>query len=67
MSIEQISRRLSHVRFFASFYKALLPEDLDAIVAYLRTVNAVRNTVAEPEYKMPVHHQPRHASRSAPQ
>jgi mono/diheme cytochrome c family protein len=37
----------------ASFYKALLPEDLDAIVAYLRTVKAVRNTVPEPEYKMP--------------
>jgi mono/diheme cytochrome c family protein len=42
----------------ASFYKALLPEDLDAIVAYLRTVKAVRNTVPEPEYKMPVHRQP---------
>ena len=42
----------------ANFYKALLPEDLDAIVAYLRTVKAVRNTVPEPEYKMPVHRQP---------
>jgi mono/diheme cytochrome c family protein len=42
----------------ASFYKALLPDDLDAIVAYLRTVKAARNTVDEPEYKMPVHHQP---------
>ncbi len=41
-----------------SFYKALVPEDLDAIVAYLRTVKAVQNTVNEPEYKMPVHHQP---------
>jgi mono/diheme cytochrome c family protein len=42
----------------ASFYKALVPEDLDAIVAYLRTVKAVRNTVSEPEYKMPVHREP---------
>jgi len=41
-----------------SFYKALLPDDLDAIVAYLRTLKAVRNTVPEPEYKMPVHRQP---------
>jgi mono/diheme cytochrome c family protein len=29
----------------ASFYKALLPNDLDAIVAYLRTVKPVRNEV----------------------
>jgi mono/diheme cytochrome c family protein len=42
----------------ASFYKALLPEDLDAIVAYLRTVKAVHNTVPEPEYKMPVRREP---------
>jgi mono/diheme cytochrome c family protein len=42
----------------ASFYKALLPDDLDAIVAYLRTLKAVRNTVPDPEYKMPVHRQP---------
>jgi mono/diheme cytochrome c family protein len=42
----------------ASFYKALLPNDLDAIVAYLRTVKAVSNTVSDPEYKMPVHRQP---------
>jgi mono/diheme cytochrome c family protein len=42
----------------ASFYKALLPDDLDAIVAYLRTVKAVSNTVSDPEYKMPVHRQP---------
>lgn len=41
-----------------SFYKALLPRDLDAIVAYLRSINAVRNEVAGPEYKMPVSHQP---------
>jgi len=42
----------------ASFYKALLPDDLDAIVAYLRTVKAVQNTVSDPEYKMPVHREP---------
>jgi hypothetical protein len=41
----------------ASFYKALLPADLDAIVAYLRTVKPVSNEVSLPEYKMPVVHQ----------
>jgi Cytochrome c len=40
-----------------SFYKALLPGDLDAIVAYLRSVRPVRNEVASPKYKMPVRHQ----------
>ncbi|NVO12402.1 MAG: c-type cytochrome [Rhodoplanes sp.] len=39
----------------AGFYKALLPRDLDAIVAYLRTVKPVRNAVRVPEYKAPVH------------
>ncbi len=38
----------------ANFYKALLPGDLDAIVAYLRTVKPVRNEVADPVYKAPV-------------
>ena len=38
----------------ANFYKALLPDDLDAIVAYLRTVKAIRNQVPEPVYKAPV-------------
>ena len=32
----------------ANFYKALLPDDLDAIVAYLRTVKPVRNEVPTP-------------------
>jgi mono/diheme cytochrome c family protein len=41
----------------AAFYKALLPDDLDAIVAYLRTVKPIRNTVPDPQYKMPVHRQ----------
>jgi mono/diheme cytochrome c family protein len=38
----------------ANFYKALLPEDLDAIVAYLRTVRPVRRDVPDPGYKAPV-------------
>ena len=38
----------------ANFYKALLPDDLDAIVAYLRTVKAIRNQVPDPVYKAPV-------------
>jgi Cytochrome c len=42
----------------AGFYKALLPDDLDAIVAYLRTVKPVRNAVPDPEYKLPVHRDP---------
>jgi mono/diheme cytochrome c family protein len=37
------------------FYKALLPDDLDAIIAYLRTVKPVRNMVADPVYRAPVH------------
>jgi mono/diheme cytochrome c family protein len=39
----------------ANFYKALLPEDLDAIVAYLRSIKPIRNQIADPEYKAPVH------------
>ncbi len=34
----------------ANFYKALLPTDLDAIVAYLHTVKAVRSEVPDPVY-----------------
>ncbi len=34
----------------ANFYKALLPDDLDAIVAYLRAQKPVRNKVADPVY-----------------
>src|SRR5262249_18861514 len=33
------------------FYKALTPRDLDAIVAYLRSVPAIRNEVQTPNYK----------------
>jgi cytochrome c len=36
-----------------SFYKALTPRDLDALVAYLRTVPPVRNEVVAPVYKAP--------------
>jgi mono/diheme cytochrome c family protein len=39
----------------ANFYRALLPEDLDAVVAYLRTVKPVHNQVPDPVYKAPVH------------
>jgi mono/diheme cytochrome c family protein len=38
----------------ANFYKGLLPEDLDAVVAYLRTVKPVKNQVTEPVYTAPV-------------
>jgi mono/diheme cytochrome c family protein len=40
------------------FYKALLPADLDAIVAYLRAVKPVRNEVREPQYTAPVKRDP---------
>ncbi len=39
----------------ANFFKALLPNDLDAIVVYLRSVQPVRNLVPDPVYKAPVH------------
>jgi mono/diheme cytochrome c family protein len=42
----------------ANFYKALLPDDLDAVVAYLRTIKAVRNRVPDPVYKAPVRRDP---------
>ena len=42
----------------ANFYKALLPDDLDAVVVYLRSVKAVRNEVADPVYKVPVRRDP---------
>jgi Cytochrome c len=38
----------------ANFYRALLPDDLDAIVGYLRTVKPIRNEVPDPVYKAPV-------------
>jgi Cytochrome c len=42
----------------ANFYRALLPDDLDAIVAYLRTIKAIRNEVTAPVYKAPVRRDP---------
>jgi mono/diheme cytochrome c family protein len=39
----------------ANFYRALLPDDLDAVVAYLRAVKPIRNEVPDPVYKAPVH------------
>lgn len=41
----------------SGFYKILIPSDLDAIVAYLRTVKPVNNKVPDPVYKMdlPLH------------
>ncbi len=42
----------------ANFYKALLPEDLDAIIAYLHTIKPIRNQVTDPVYKAPVHRDP---------
>jgi mono/diheme cytochrome c family protein len=38
----------------ANFYKALTAADLDAVVAYLRSIPAVKNEVPSPVYKMPV-------------
>ena len=38
----------------ANFYKALLPGDLDAVVAYLHTVKPVRSEAPDPAYKAPV-------------
>jgi mono/diheme cytochrome c family protein len=42
----------------ANFYKALVPRDLDAVVAYLRSVKPVKNEVPKPVYKAPVHREP---------
>jgi mono/diheme cytochrome c family protein len=41
-----------------SFFKTLLPRDLDAVIAYLRTVKPVRYDIPQPVYKVPVHHAP---------
>jgi len=39
-----------------TLFKALLPRDLDAVVAYLRSVRPVRSEAPTPVYRMPVHH-----------
>jgi mono/diheme cytochrome c family protein len=43
---------------WVNFYKALLPADLDAVVAYLRAIPPVRNLVAVPTYKRQVPRDP---------
>ena len=43
---------------WVAFYKALTPSDLDAVVAYLRSVPAVRNATALPVYKRMVPREP---------
>src|SRR6185437_14237005 len=35
------------------FYHIMTERDLDAVVAYLRTIKPIKNTVAAPVYKMP--------------
>ncbi|CAN0473463.1 unnamed protein product, partial [Phaeothamnion confervicola] len=37
------------------FYKVFLPSDLDAVVAYLKSVPAVKNQVVPPVYKAAMH------------
>ena len=41
----------------SGFFKALTPSDLDAVVAYLRSVPPVRNAIALPTYRMQVPHE----------
>jgi mono/diheme cytochrome c family protein len=38
-----------------AFYKILTPRDLDALVAYMRTITPVRNVVQPPVYKAAMH------------
>jgi mono/diheme cytochrome c family protein len=38
---------------FVNFNKALTPRDLEAVVAYLRSVKPLRNEVPTPDYKKP--------------
>jgi mono/diheme cytochrome c family protein len=41
----------------SDFYEIMTERDLDAVVAYLRTIKPIKNTVPDPIYKMPqVHH-----------
>ena len=39
------------------FYKILTPGDLDAVVAYVRSVAPVRNEVQQPVYKAAMHYE----------
>ncbi len=41
----------------SDFYEIMTERDLDAVVAYLRTIKPIKNTVPDPIYKMPqLHH-----------
>jgi mono/diheme cytochrome c family protein len=40
----------------SGFYEIMTDRDLDAVIAYLRTVKPIKNTVAEPVYKIPQGH-----------
>ena len=42
----------------ANFFKAILPADLDAIVAYLRSLPPVRNPLPAPVYRAPPQREP---------
>ena len=42
----------------ANFYKALLPEDLEAVVAYLRNIKPIRSESPDPVYKTAVRRDP---------
>jgi mono/diheme cytochrome c family protein len=42
----------------ANFYKALLPDDLDAVVAYLRTLKPIKSESPDPVYQVPVRRDP---------
>jgi mono/diheme cytochrome c family protein len=42
----------------SDFYEVMTERDLDAVVAYLRTVKPVKNTVPDPVYKMQQMHHP---------
>ena len=41
----------------SGFYEIMTERDLDAVVAYLRTIKPIKNKVADPIYKMPQVHQ----------
>ena len=40
----------------SDFYEIMTERDLDAVVAYLRTIKPIKNTVQDPIYKMPQLH-----------
>jgi len=40
----------------SGFYEVMTERDLDAVIAYLRTIKPIKNKVADPIYKMPQGH-----------